>query len=82
MPRTVGWDTAYLDALRDAELIRLAVENVTRHEAVLEKTRLRFSSGVGQRADVEQANARLAQAQATLISARGNAEDSAAGPQH
>lgn len=69
---------AYLDALRDAELVRLAADNVNHHESVLEKTRLRFSSGVGQRADVEQAGARLALARSTLAGVRGNADDSAA----
>lgn len=68
----------YLDALRDAELVRLATDNVRNHEALLEKTRWRFSSGVGQRADVEQASARLALASAQLEATRGNAEDTMA----
>lgn len=68
----------YLDALRDAELVQLAADNVRRHEEVLEKTRFRLSSGVGQGADVEQASGRLALARATLETARGNAEDTAA----
>jgi outer membrane protein, adhesin transport system len=68
----------YLDALRDADLVRLSVDNVRRHEDVLEKTRWRFSSGVGQGADVEQASGRLALARSTLESARGNGEDTIA----
>ena len=68
----------YLDALRDIELVRLSEDNVRRHEDVLEKTRWRFSSGVGQGADVEQANGRLALARSTLEAARGTAEDTSA----
>lgn len=69
---------SFLDALRDAELVRLATDNVRRHEDVLEKTRWRFSSGVGQGADVEQAGGRLALSRSTLEGAKGNAEDTAA----
>lgn len=69
---------AYLDTLRDQGLVRLAEENVARHEDLLEKTRLRFKSGVGQRADVEQAEARVALARSSLVGARGAVEDSAA----
>jgi adhesin transport system outer membrane protein len=69
---------AYLDALRDQGLVRLAEDNVLRHEELLDKTQLRFKSGVGQRADVEQAAARVALARSGLASARGAAEDSAA----
>jgi adhesin transport system outer membrane protein len=69
---------AYLDALRDQGLVRLGEDNVLRHEDLLEKTQLRFKSGVGQRADVEQAAARVALARSGLASARGAAEDSAA----
>jgi len=69
---------AYLDSLRDQGLVRLAEDNVARHEEVLGKTALRFKSGVGQRADVEQAEARVALARSNLVGARGAAEDSAA----
>jgi adhesin transport system outer membrane protein len=69
---------AYIEALRDRDLVRLAEENVARHEDLLQKTQFRFKSGVGQRADVEQASARVALARSSLESARGTAEDSAA----
>ena len=68
---------AYLAALRDEALVRLAEENVARHEDLLQKTQARFKSGVGQRADVEQAAARVALARSSLVAARGTAEDSA-----
>jgi outer membrane protein, adhesin transport system len=69
---------AYVEAVRDAELVRLAEENVARHEDLLQKTQFRFKSGVGQRADAEQAGARVALARSSLEGARGTAEDSAA----
>jgi adhesin transport system outer membrane protein len=69
---------AYLEALRDEGLVRLAEENVARHEDLLQKTQLRFKSGVGQRADAEQAGARVALARSSLVGARGAADDSAA----
>lgn len=69
---------AYLEALRDVGLVSLAEENVKRHEDLLQKTQARFKSGVGQRADVEQASARVALARSSLVGARGAAEDSAA----
>lgn len=69
---------AYLDSLRDGQLVVLARDNVTRHQATLDKVRLRFSSGVGQRADVEQAEARLALARSSLVNLQGSQQDSAA----
>ena len=69
---------AYLEVLRDEDLVKLADENVARHEDLLSKTQLRFKSGVGQRADAEQAGARVALARSSLESARGTAQDSKA----
>jgi len=69
---------AYLDVLRDQGLVRFAEDNVARHEELLKKTQLRFRSGVGQRADFEQATARVALARSSLVGARGSLEDSAA----
>jgi len=69
---------AYLDVLRDQELLRLAEDNVARHEDLLNKTQMRFKSGVGQRADFEQATARVALARSSLVGARGSLEDSGA----
>lgn len=68
---------AYLNSFRDDKLLALARDNVQVHEATLEKVRLRFSSGVGQRADLEQAEARLALARSNLVDAQGSERDSA-----
>jgi outer membrane protein, adhesin transport system len=69
---------SYLESLRDGEIVTLSRQNVARHQATLDKTRFRFQSGVGQRVDVEQAEARLALAQSNLVSAQGDEQDSAA----
>lgn len=63
---------AYLDVLRNEELVRLARETVKAHEAHVEKTRLRLKQGVGPRADVQQAEGRLALAISTLVSQEGS----------
>jgi adhesin transport system outer membrane protein len=63
---------AYLDVLRNEELVRLARETVKAHETHVEKTRLRFKQGVGTKADVQQAEGRLALAIATLVNQEGS----------
>ena len=67
-------ETGETVALRAAE----AYLEVLRDEDLLSKTQLRFKSGVGQRADAEQAGARVALARSSLESARGTAQDSKA----
>lgn len=69
---------AYLDTLRDQGLVQLAEDTLARHREILSKTMLRFKSGVGQKADVAQAEARVALATSTLIATRGSLEDSIA----
>jgi adhesin transport system outer membrane protein len=69
---------AYMDSLRDAELVRLAEETLAQLRDILRRTQLRFKGGVGQGADVAQAEARVALANSILISAQGAREDSAA----
>jgi adhesin transport system outer membrane protein len=63
---------AYLDVLRNDELVRLARDTVKAHEAHVEKTRLRLKQGVGPRADVQQAEGRLALAISTLVNQEGS----------
>ena len=67
---------AYLDVLRNEELVRLARETVKAHEAHVEKTRLRLTQGVGPKADVQQAEGRLALATATLVNQEGDLRES------
>lgn len=62
----------YLDVLRYQELLALTQDNLTAHEKTYEQIRLRSDTGVGRRADMEQAQARLSLAQANLASAEAN----------
>lgn len=62
----------YLDVLRQQELLALTQENLTAHEKTFEQIKLRSDNGVGRRADMEQAQARLSLSQANLASAEAN----------
>jgi outer membrane protein, adhesin transport system len=70
--------TAYLDVIRDEALIGLAEENVENHRRTLEKVTLRYEKGVGNKADVQQAEGRLAQARSDLTGQFGALDDSRA----
>jgi outer membrane protein, adhesin transport system len=62
----VGTTDAYLDILRRQETVAAAIENLDAHARIHNQIRLRSESGVGRRADFDQAEARLALAQANL----------------
>ena len=57
---------AYLEVLRQRELVRLAEENVQVHQLILGFLREQLSGGVGSQADVAQTEARLARSRNTL----------------
>lgn len=57
---------AYLDLLRHQELIAAATQNYAEHKATLDMLNERVRAAVARRVDLEQATARLAQAEATL----------------
>lgn len=63
---------AYLEVLRRQELLVLTQDNMSAHERTFEQIRLRSDSGVGRKADLEQAQARLSLAQANLAAAQAN----------
>lgn len=63
---------AHVDVLRRQEILRLAEDNVQRHEVMLGKASARASQGVDTVADVSQAQSRLARAQSTLAEAEAN----------
>src|SRR3546814_8262799 len=58
---------AYLEVLRQRDLVRLAEENVAYHSQVLDAQRARLEGGGGSEADVDQTDARAARARNTLI---------------
>ncbi|CAK9886911.1 MAG: Outer membrane efflux protein BepC [Candidatus Erwinia impunctatus] len=64
--------TAYLDVLQREEFVRLAQENLTSHERIYDQIKLRSDQGVGRLADLDQAEARLAQARNNLLTEQTN----------
>lgn len=69
---------AYIDVLRNRELVDLARANVASHDEVLKNVEAKSGSGVGNKADVEQARARLALAKSTLTSRQGGLKEAEA----
>ena len=58
---------AYLEVLRQRDLVRLAEDNVAYHSQVLDAQRARLQGGGGSEADVDQTEARASRARNTLI---------------
>ncbi|MCW2268786.1 Outer membrane efflux protein BepC precursor [compost metagenome] len=65
----------YLDVLTRREMVRLAEDNLRSHERIFDQIKLRTARGVGRLADLDQAEARLAQAQNNLITEQTNLAD-------
>jgi adhesin transport system outer membrane protein len=63
---------AYLEVLRQVEIIRLTKDNVVVHQRTYDQIKLRASSGVGRKSDQDQIEARLALANSNLIAAEAN----------
>ncbi len=61
----------YLDILHYYRLVNIAKINVENHRVTLHKVNLRFKGGAGNKADVNLAKDRLAQANATLYTSQG-----------
>lgn len=60
---------AYLDVLKNRELVRFARENLAAHTKTFDQVKLRADKGVGRRADLEQIDARTALAVSNLQAA-------------
>ncbi len=69
---------AYLDVIRQRELLALARENVAFHVETLEALVKRLRGGIGTRADVIQTQARLARSRATFVSTNNDLADAEA----
>ncbi|MES2819820.1 MAG: TolC family outer membrane protein [Pseudomonadota bacterium] len=65
----------YLDVLKREELVRLAETNLSSHTRLYDQITLRSERGVGRLADLDQAEARLAQAKNNLITEQTNLAD-------
>ena len=65
----------YIDVMTQREMVRLAQENLKSHERIYDQIKLRTSRGVGRMADMDQADARLAQARNNLLTEQTNLAD-------
>jgi adhesin transport system outer membrane protein len=63
---------AYLNVLRRSELLKLAQANLDVHEKTFTQIRIRSEGGIGRKADLDQAQARLSLSQANVASAEAN----------
>tara|TARA_R110000868_G_C10970322_1_gene769715 strand:+ start:13710 stop:15005 length:1296 start_codon:yes stop_codon:yes gene_type:complete len=69
---------AYLDVLRNEELVGLSRTNFESHQKYLKQITARSDSGRGNKADIRQAEGRLALAEANLYSAEGELKNAKA----
>lgn len=65
----------YIEVLKRQAMARLAADNLLSHERIYDQITLRSQSGVGRTADLDQAEARLAQARNNLITEQTNLAD-------
>jgi adhesin transport system outer membrane protein len=63
---------AYLEVLRQQEIILLTKDNLEAHLRTADQIRLRASSGVGRKSDLDQIEARVALANSNLTAAEAN----------
>ena len=66
---------AYLDVLKNKELLGYARENLQAHQRTFDQVKLRSDKGVGRRADLDQVEARMALAVANVRSAESTSRD-------
>lgn len=67
---------AYLDVLRDRELVRIAQTNLNVHERIFGQISKRSESGIGRKADLDQAEGRVALARTNLMALQHDLRDS------
>jgi adhesin transport system outer membrane protein len=67
---------AYLDVLKNRELLGYAKDNLGAHQKTYDQVKLRADKGVGRRADLDQIDARLALAVSNVASAESTLRDS------
>lgn len=69
---------AYYDVLRYRDLLRLAEDNFVQHRSVFDQTERRVKAKVARAVDLEQISARLALAEANLLTETSNLHDTTA----
>lgn len=67
---------AYLNVLRRSELLALAQANLAVHERTYNQIKIRSEGGIGRKADLDQAQARLSLSQANVAAAEANLRES------
>lgn len=67
--------SVYLDVMRYAELLDLVRVTLWEHQNIYDQMKLRYETGVGSKADFDQISARLALANANMIVAQNNYDD-------
>ena len=65
---------AYLEVLRQVEVVTLTRDNLTVHQRTYDQVKLRVSSGVSRKSDLDQIEARLALTRSNLTAAEANLE--------
>lgn len=66
---------AYLNVLRNRELVQLTQENLTAHVRTQDQINIRSQGGVGRKSDQEQIDARVGLAKANKVAAEANLRD-------
>lgn len=66
---------AYINLLKEQELLRLEAENKKTHERILDQIMQRSEAGIGNQVEVDQAKARLALASSNEMASRNNYND-------
>ncbi len=66
----------YIKVIKDRELLKIAQENIKINQAILQKVKKLYDSGLSAKSEVEKINASLALAQANQIVQRNNLKDS------
>ncbi|MBO1926456.1 TolC family outer membrane protein [Thiomicrorhabdus sp. 6S2-11] len=67
--------SAYMNLLKEQQLLNLAEENRLTHERILDQIIQRSQAGVGNQVEVDQAKARLALANANVTASKNNYQD-------
>ena len=66
---------AYLNVLKEQKLVALATDNLANHQSTYDRIAKRGESGVGSKADIQQAQGRLALARSNLLAEQNRLQD-------
>jgi adhesin transport system outer membrane protein len=66
---------AYVEVLRQQELVALAKQNLDNHQRAYDQIQLRSSGGLGRKADIDQVQSRLSLAKSNLLAVESTLKD-------